>query len=143
MPLEFSAGAVIFRREKNKILYLILKYEAGHWDFVKGHIGDKIKGEKAKETVIRESEEEAGLTDLRFVEDFKHEIHYFLRKEGKTYFKTVTFFLAETKQKKIKLSSEHVGYKWLGFEDALEQITYDNAKKVLKRANDFLKKVER
>jgi len=143
MPLEFSAGAVIFRKEKNKILYLVLKYGEGHWDFVKGHIGDKIKGEKAEEAVIRESEEEAGITDLIFVEGFKHRINYFLRKEGKTYFKTVTFFLAETKQKKIKLSFEHVGYKWLGYEDALKQITYDNAKIVLEKANSFLKRVKR
>ncbi len=143
MPLEFSAGAVIFRKEKNKTIYLILKYNEGHWDFVKGHIGDKIKGEKAEETVIREAEEEAGITDLRFIEGFKHKIHYFLRKEGKTYFKTVTFFLAETKQKKIKLSSEHVGYKWLRYEDALKQITHDNAKLILEKANSFLKKVKR
>jgi 8-oxo-dGTP pyrophosphatase MutT (NUDIX family) len=143
MPLEFSAGAVIFRKEKNKTLYLVLKYEEGHWDFVKGHIGDNIKGEKAEEAVIRESEEEAGITDLGFVEGFKNKIHYFLRKEGKTYFKTVTFFLAETKQKKIKLSFEHVGYKWLGYEDALKQLTYDNAKIVLEKANSFLKKVKR
>jgi len=142
MPLEFSAGAVIFRKEKNKTLYLILKYGEGHWDFVKGHIGDKIKSEKAEETVIREAEEEAGITDLRFVEGFKNKIHYFFRKDGKTYSKTVTFFLAETKKKMIKLSFEHVGYKWLGYEDALKQITYDNAQMVLKKANSFLKKVK-
>jgi len=143
MPLEFSAGAVIFRREKNKILYLVLKYEAGHWDFVKGHIGDKIKGEKVHDTVIRESEEESGITDLRFVEGFKHRIHYFLKKERKTYFKTVTFFLAETKQKRIKLSYEHTDYKWLAYEGALKLITYDNAKKILKKADHFLKKVRK
>ncbi len=143
MPLEFSAGAVIFRKEKNKTLYLILKYEEGHWDFVKGYIGDKIKGEKAEYTVIREAKEEAGITDLKIVEGFKHRIHYFLRREGKTYFKTVTFFLAETKQKKIKLSFEHIDYEWLEYEDALKQITYDNAKRVLKKANSFLKKVKK
>ncbi len=143
MPLIFSAGAIIFRKEKNKTLYLILKYEEGHWDFVKGHIGDKIKGEKAEETVIREAEEEAGITDLKIVEGFKHRIHYFFRKDGKTYFKTVTFFLAETKKKMIKLSFEHTDYKWLEYEDALTQITYDNAKIVLKKANSFLKKVKK
>lgn len=142
MPLEFSAGAVIFRKEKNKTFYLVLKYAGGHWDFVKGHIGDKIKGEKAEEAVIREAEEEAGITDLRFIEGFKHKIHYFLRKEGKTYFKTVTFFLAETKRKKIKLSFEHVMYKWLRYEEALNQITYNNAKRVLKKSHRFLKKVK-
>lgn len=140
MPLEFSAGAIIFRKEKNKILYLLLKYGYGHWDFVKGIIGDEVKGEKAKDTVIREVEEEAGITDLKFVEGFKRRIHYFFKKEGKTYFKTVTFFLAETKKKRIKLSYEHTGYEWLGYEDALERLTFKNAKNALKKAHKFLKK---
>ena len=143
MPLEFSAGAVIFRKEKNKTLYLILKYDEGHWDFVKGHIGDNIKGEKAEDAVVREAEEEAGITDLKFVGGFKHKIQYFLRKKGETYLKTVTFFLAETKKKRVTLSFEHTDYKWLEYEDALKQITYDNAKQVLKKANSFLKKVRR
>lgn len=143
MPLEFSAGAVIFRKEKSKILYLVFKYGYGHWDFVKGIIGDEAKGEKAQDTVLREAKEEAGITDLRLIEGFKHKIHYFFRKDGKTYSKTVTFFLAETKQKKIKLSFEHIGYKWLEYEDALKQITFENAKKVLKQSNSFLKKVRR
>lgn len=143
MPLEFSAGAIIFRKEKSKIFYLLLKYGYGHWDFVKGVIGDKVKGEKAEEAVLREAEEEAGVKDLKFVEGFKHKINYFFRKEGKTYFKTVTFFLAETKRKRIKLSYEHTDYRWLEYKDALEQLTFNNAKDALKKANNFLKKVKK
>lgn len=33
---EHSAGAVIFRREGNKILFLLLKSAMGHWEFPKG-----------------------------------------------------------------------------------------------------------
>lgn len=145
MPLEFSAGAIIFRREKGKTLYLILKYGYkgySHWDYVKGIIGDTIEGEKAQEAAMREAEEEAGITGLKFVQGFKHKIEYFFRKkeDGKTYHKTVTFFLAETKKKEVKLSFEHTDYKWLEYEEALKQLTYDNAKEALKKANDFLKK---
>lgn len=140
MPLEFSAGAVVFRKEKNRVLYLILKYGYGHWDYVKGKIGDVTKGEKSKDAVIREAEEEAGIKDLRFKEGFKHRINYFFKKENRTYFKTVTFFLAETKNKKVKLSYEHTDYKWLEYEDALKQLTYNNAKNALRKADNFLKK---
>jgi len=143
MPLEFSAGVIIFRKEKNKVLYLILQYGYDgytHRDYVKGIIGDEVKGEKAKDAAVREAEEEAGITDLKFVEGFKHKLHYFFRKKGKTYFKTVTFFLAETKKKRIKLSFEHSDYKWLEFKDALEQLTYKNAKNALKKADKFLRK---
>lgn len=140
MPLEFSAGAIIFRKEKSKVLYLLLKYGYGHWDYVKGVIGDKIKGETVQDTVIREAKEESGIKDLKFKKGFKHSIQYFFKKEGKTYFKTVTFFLAETKTKKIKLSFEHTEYKWLSYEEALEQLTFKNAKNALKKAHQFLTK---
>ena len=35
---ETSAGIVLFRREESKILFLLLHYPSGHWDFVKGKI---------------------------------------------------------------------------------------------------------
>jgi len=35
---EKSAGAVIFRKEQNEALFLLLHYPSGHWDFVKGKI---------------------------------------------------------------------------------------------------------
>ena len=33
---EISAGIVLFRRENEKIFFLLLHYPSGHWDFVKG-----------------------------------------------------------------------------------------------------------
>ena len=57
MEHEKSCGAVIFR-VGNATKYLLLHYEAGHWDFVKGH---SEKGESEEETVRREILEETGL----------------------------------------------------------------------------------
>lgn len=141
MPIEKSAGAVIFRKEKDTIKYLLLHYPYGarrpypYWDFPKGHIE---KGEKPQGAARRETEEETGLTDIRFIEGFKEWIKYFFKVKGKNIFKIATFFLAETKTKEVKISHEHIGYKWLSYEKALEQITFENAKEILKKANDFL-----
>ncbi len=140
MPKEKSAGAVIFRREDGKIYYLLLHYGAGHWDFVKGHVE---KGESEKETARRETEEETGIKDLKFMEGFKEWIKYFFKKsygkkKGPLVFKIVDFFLAETKTKKIKLSFEHQGFKWLPFEEALNQLTFKKAKDILEKAHKFL-----
>jgi len=135
MSVEKSAGAVIFRKEKWVIYYLLLHYQAGHWDFVKGNIE---KGEEIKQTIIREAEEESGIKGLEFIKGFKETIEYFYKLKGKTIFKTVVFFLAETKTKEIKLSFEHIGFKWLSYEGALEILTYKNAKEVLIKANNFL-----
>jgi 8-oxo-dGTP pyrophosphatase MutT (NUDIX family) len=141
MPIEKSAGAVIFRRENNRIYYLLLHYPSSakaprdYWDFPKGHIE---KREKELETVKREVFEEAGLKDLKFVEGFKEWIKYFFKFKGKNVFKIVTFFLAETKTKTAKVSFEHIGSKWLPYEEALVQLTFNNAKEILKKANKYL-----
>lgn len=137
MLQEKSCGAIIFRKNK-EIKYLLLHYEAGHWDFVKGNLE---QGEEERGTVVRETKEEAGITDLVFVENFKEKIQYFYRKEKQLVKKEVIFYLAETKTKNIKLSYEHIGYDWLSFEDAVNKLTHKNAKDILERANDFLKNV--
>ena len=142
MPLEKSAGAVVFRKEGNKIYYLLLHYPSGartprnYWDFPKGHIE---RGEKEIETVKREVKEETGLEDIKFIEGFKKWVKYFFRFQGKTVFKIVIFYLVETKNKNVKISSEHIGYKWLPYEEALEQLLFKNAKEILEEANNFLK----
>ncbi|MBL7150916.1 NUDIX domain-containing protein [Candidatus Microgenomates bacterium] len=141
MPLEKSAGAVIFRKEEGKIYYLLLHYPTGsrtskdYWDFPKGHIE---KGEDEIKTVKREVEEETGLKDIEFIEGFKEWIKYFFKDKGKTVFKIVTFYLVETKTKDVKISFEHIGYQWLPYKQALEELTFKNAKEILKKANNFI-----
>lgn len=140
MPLEKSAGAIIFRKNK-EIKYLLLHYPSSakskkdYWDFPKGHIE---KGEKEIETVKREVKEETGLEDIKIIEGFKEWIKYFFRFKKKTIFKIVTFYLAETKEKEIKISGEHIGYEWLPYKEALKQLTFNNAKEILQKVHQFL-----
>ena len=141
MPIEKSIGTVIFRKEGDKIYYLLLSYPRGsrspnpYWDFPKGH---SESGEKEIETARREAEEETGLKDIKFVERFKEWIKYFFKFKGKNILKFVTFYLAETKTKNVEISGEHIGYKWLPYEEAIEQLTFQNAKEILQKANRFL-----
>jgi 8-oxo-dGTP pyrophosphatase MutT (NUDIX family) len=135
MPIEKSAGAIVFKKEKDAVKYLLLHYHAGHWDFPKGNIE---KGEKLEETVKREVKEETGIENIEFIPGFKENIKYFYRLEGKNIFKIVTFFLAKTKTEDVKISWEHLGFEWLPYEEALEKVTFKNAKEILKKANDFL-----
>lgn len=142
MPIERSAGAIIFRKEGNKIFYLLLHYpgtshraEKDYWDFPKGHIE---KGEKEIETVKREIEEETGLKDVKFVEGFNELTKYFFKFEGKNILKFVTFYLVETKTKKVEVSFEHLGYQWLPYERALEQLTFENSREIFKKTKQFL-----
>ncbi len=146
MPRETSSGAVIFRKENNKIYYLLLRYEAGHWGFPKGHIE---KGESEEETMKREVEEETGIKDIKIISGFKEHIKYVFRniyelkekhKKSKDLwvFKVVTFYLAETKTKEVKISFEHTDFKWLTCKEAIKQLSFKNAKEILKKADQFL-----
>lgn len=135
MPDERSAGAVVFRMEGGKPLYLLLHYAAGHWDFVKGKVEG---GESGLETAVREAREEAGLRDLVFREGFREGITYVYKRGGKAVHKEVLLLLAETRAKEITLSPEHTGCIWLPYAAAHAKLTYENAKRVLEKADRFL-----
>lgn len=139
MIKEKSSGAIIFRKEGGKIYYLLLNYGNGYWGFPKGR---QEKGEEDLETARREIKEETGLEDLEFINGFKEIIkYYFQRKRGNKkilIFKEVIFYLAKTQKKEIKISFEHLGFKWLPYNKAIKQTTFKNAKNILRKANDFL-----
>jgi 8-oxo-dGTP pyrophosphatase MutT (NUDIX family) len=132
---EKSCGAVVVLTS-TKPKYLLLHYEAGHWDFVKGNVEPN---ESEKDTVIRELQEETGIVDIRFIDDFREKIDYFYRRQGATIHKEVVFFLAETQTEKVTLSFEHVGYAWLNYQQAMEKLTFKNAKEILQKAHKVLK----
>jgi len=136
MPSEKSCGAVIFRRDANR-RYLLLHYEGGHWDFVKGHVE---KDESETDTVRRETEEEVGMTDLTFIQGYRQPISYYYKRAGRTVYKEVVFYLVEAHTDAVRLSREHVGYDWLTFDKAYERLTYKNAKETLRKAHEFLEK---
>ena len=135
MPKETSAGVIVYYKEHNTHLYLLLHYQAGHWDLPKGHVEP---GEKLRETALRETKEETNL-DVKLNDKFEESLSYFYKnKDGLLMNKTVHFFIGESKTKDVKISFEHNGYNWLDFEKALQRLTYDNAKEILKKANEFL-----
>lgn len=127
---EESCGAIIYYDNE----FLLLHYEAGHWGFPKGN---KERGETKLETAIREIKEETGLKNLKFT-DFEKDINYFYKREGKTIYKTVTYFLAKSTTKDVTISWEHTGFAWVPYEEALETLTYSTTKEVLKAAQSYL-----
>jgi bis(5'-nucleosidyl)-tetraphosphatase len=133
---EISAGAVLHVMDKNfEINYLILNYSYGHWDLPKGNIES---GETEIETIKREVMEETGIIDITLIEGFRQQISYKYRKKSKLINKTVIYYLAETKSNKVVLSFEHVNFAWLNFKDAMDKLSFDNSKRVLKNAKEFL-----
>jgi 8-oxo-dGTP pyrophosphatase MutT (NUDIX family) len=136
---ERSAGVIVFRpadddANDNQPLYLLLDY-GRHWDYPKGHLE---KGEDDLAAAWRELEEETGITDATRVGDFSHDLTYFFRGKGGLIRKTVRFFLARTARKRVTLSHEHAGYKFLPYDEAIDRVTFKSSKDVLRAAHAYL-----
>ena len=121
---EKSCGCVII--ENNKVL-LILQQNDVYWGFPKGHMENE---ETEIETAKREVKEEVGL-DVKIDENKRYVANYIVRDEID---KTSVFYIATPIGGKIqKQDSEVKEVKWCTFEEALELITFDNLKEVLKK----------
>ena len=134
MIRETSVGAVLLCNTSGKNEFLLLNYPQGHWDFVKGKME---VGETPHETVRREMREETGISNFQLIDGFEEYVEYNFRFKNEAVHKKVIFFLAKTDMKKISLSHEHKDFVWLEYEDAMEKITFQNAKKILAKVNDF------
>jgi len=135
MREQKSAGIVLFRNDSGKNEFLLLNYPQGHWDFIKGKVE---QGETPRETALRETKEETGISDIEFIDGFEESVEYDFRFKNEDIHKKVIFFLAKTNEKKISLSHEHNDFVWLEYDDALKKTTFRNAKNVLSKANEFL-----
>jgi len=142
MKHEVSAGVIVYRygeatpdrpgEKQGELLYLVLHYISGHWDFAKGKLE---AGETKHQAALRELQEETGLT-AKLDDSFEQSLSYYFRnKQGELVDKEVTFFLGKTDAIDVTLSREHVYYQWLPFQDAVKQLTYENARQVLRRAH--------
>lgn len=148
ITFEKSIGAVVYRREGEKVKFLLLRYLGGHWGFIKGKVD---KADKTDEkTLRREAQEETGITELKIVPGFLGREKYFYvakneekekrMKAGRGWmiFKKVLYCLAETKQTEILLSQEHRDYVWMEYGQAYNRVSNINSKKVLEKAHRFL-----
>jgi 8-oxo-dGTP pyrophosphatase MutT (NUDIX family) len=138
MKYERSAGAIIFSRNGDTIEYLLLHYPSkkrgsgGHWDYPKGHVE---KGEEIEDTVRREVREETGLENIVLVKGFSESISYIFTTESGKVKKEVVFLLAESHERQVCISSEHTECTWLPYQEALEKLTFNNAKDLLRKAD--------
>lgn len=134
-----SAGVIIFFESDGQREYLLLHYVAGHWDFPKGKLEPN---ETAIQAALRELHEETGLQGT-IIEGFQESFVYQFNQypEGLLAEKTVHFFIGHVEHKRVVLSDEHLDHKWLSYAQAMEALTYDNAKQVLEKAEYFLNEI--
>jgi 8-oxo-dGTP pyrophosphatase MutT (NUDIX family) len=135
---DFSVGVIVFYKKSEQVEYLILKHKQGHWTFSKGHAE---AGEKKSDTALRELSEETEITDIEFLHDeiLLNEKYEFKNKKDKLVFKSVDYFIAETKDKDVRIDgTEILDYRWCSFQSALNTITFNESKKLLRKANKIV-----
>ena len=128
MKYEKSCGAVIFNGNK----VLVIQQVKGHWGFPKGHVEE---GETEVETAIREIKEETNL-DVEIDETHRYVEHY-SPEEGIE--KDVVFFVAKKIGGEIIVQEEEVKCtEWLLPKDAMEKLTFESSKNILKKVIEDL-----
>jgi len=139
MARERAAGYILFRERSGRREYLIVRNrQGGHWGFPKGHIE---AGEDEETTARREVAEEVGIHRLYPVSGFKERLAYRFRRRGRPVDKEVTFFLARTDEEGRPAPGEIGDMRWLPYPQALRQLTYEEQRELLRKAEGRLKGV--
>ena len=129
MKYEKSCGAVVYTKINNEVKFVLVRQLKGFYGFPKGHVED---GETEKQTAIREVKEETNV-NVQILSDKKYQTNYIIK--DKNIDKDVIFFLAKPLNLNQKPQLEEViRSEWKKFEDALEVITYERSRELLKEA---------
>ncbi len=138
---EISAGLIIYKKDPGPggLKFLLLYHGRNYWNFPKGKLEPT---EKSFVAALREVKEETGLgrNDLKFNQYFKTNEKFSFWRGKEKVFKVVTFYLAESRKKEIKISDEHEGFGWFSASEAARILKHEGSRRVLKQAGDFLKK---
>ncbi len=134
---EISAGAVLYKKNKDETRFLLLYHGGDYWNFPKGKMNRK---ESEQDTALREIEEETGIARscIRILPQFHRIQRYIYRFQGKTIYKIVVFFLAEILRGEVHISEEHDGFGWFLHKDARKMLKHKNSTLILDEARSFL-----
>lgn len=121
MKYEKSCGAIVV--DDGKVL--LVKHNAGHWDFPKGHVEE---GETEFETAIREVKEETNI-DIKIEKENRYITKY---SPKENVMKTVIYFIGEKVGGEDKPQIEEVSdVEWIDVNKAVERITHQRSKEIM------------
>jgi len=136
MPEENLAGAVVYKKEDGEILFGFVHDVFGYWTLSKGHLEEK---EKPEDGAKREIKEEIGV-DVEIEKELgKNEYVASDPEKGKIK-KIVSYFLARTKDKELKLKKVGGldGAKWIKMRDLTDVKMYDDIRPIVAKAVKLL-----
>ncbi len=132
---EVSAGGIVFRRFGTEAHFLLIKDSYRHWGLPKGHLEEE---ESPAEAALRETGEETGLDSLVLHGPIRI-IDWHFRFRGRAIHKFCHFFLFESPEGEVvpQLEEGITDHQWLPIDKALDALSYDNARGVLRRAGEM------
>jgi bis(5'-nucleosidyl)-tetraphosphatase len=142
MIRKYSAGGIVFKRQKNgQLVWLVGEHSGYHkWVLPKGLIEE---GEKSLETALRETEEEMGVRTEPVSEEPVYRVEYFFwgdnekTSQRERIFKTVKFFLLKYISGSISShDAEMAQVRWLPFEQALRKLAFKGERDALEKAKE-------
>lgn len=144
MKHEISAGGIVFKKQKNQILWLVVQHsQYKGWVFPKGLTTDHYGENDLKETALREVKEEGGVV-AKIVNDKALTNEYFYRFNGQVIKKKVYYFLMEYISGSEKDHDFEVSEAlWLPEEEVLKKLTFENDKKNFLEAVRMLNLLEK
>lgn len=135
--MEQSFGIVPFYKREGQFVFLLIRHQAGHWAFPKGHARS---GEPDLQAAKREFEEETGIREYEVQSEVSFIERYLVpRGSNPGSPKEVKYFLASVKNPDVKIQESDIAdHRWLSFEDAKRQMTFDEGREVLEAARQHL-----
>jgi 8-oxo-dGTP pyrophosphatase MutT (NUDIX family) len=136
--LEVSAGGIVFRRVPGEgAKYLLIRDSYNNWGFPKGHLE---ADESPAQAALRETAEETGLDHLVLQGPIRV-IDWHFRFRGRHIHKYCHFFLFESPEGEVcpQVDEGITACQWRPLNEALEVLSYDNARGVLKRAGEMVR----
>ena len=133
---EVSAGGIVFRRSPEGVVrFLLIRDSYSNWGFPKGPLEH---GETPSEAARRETAEETGLENIILHGPIRI-IDWYFRFRGKFIHKYCHFFLVESPSGEPNPQHDEgiTECQWCTYEEALQTLSYDNARGVLRRAGEM------
>ncbi len=129
---ETSCGCVIFDKKTHSKVLIVYEKNRNFWGFPKGHIEE---GETEQQTALREVKEEVGI-DVKILDDqCRYKTNDIIK--DKQIDKTSIFYIGEPleeNEKVVNQEAEIEDSKWVPVEEAVDIITFDDMKEILKKA---------
>ena len=135
MRLPIQVEAIIFRRNGNRVEYLLLKRlpeRNGFWQPITGGVEE---GETQKEALCREIREETGIKSMVTILE---NLYYFEFSDPNPNQEYVYGVEVSSSEEIMLDSKEHSEFRWCNFQEALQLLNWKENKEALRKLNTIL-----